>query len=86
MRYIIREILIVLFILAVTFFFGFHTGRLYQKQHFTGELWQECISLKNSYTSAIRVGDIWLSYQGAVSQNDCRKLYARDFCIIEKFE
>jgi len=86
MRYIIYDILIVLFILAVTFFFGFQTGKLYQKQHFTKELWHECISLKNSHTSAIRIGDIWLSYQGAIPKSECQKLFTQDFCVIEEFE
>jgi hypothetical protein len=86
MRYIIYDILLVLFILAVTFFFGFQTGKLYQKQYFTKELWRECMSLKNSYTSAVRVGDLWLSYQGAISQRECQKLFMQDFCVIEEFK
>jgi hypothetical protein len=86
MRYIVYDILIVLFILAVTFFFGFHTGKLYQKQHFTKELWKECVSLKNSHTSAVRIGDIWLSYQGAIPKNECGKLFMQDFCVIEEFK
>jgi hypothetical protein len=86
MKYIIREILTILFILTVVFFAGFHTGRLHQKQYFTNELWQKCIFMKNSNTQAIRTGELWLSYQGAIPKSECGKLFTQDFCVIEKFE
>ena len=81
----LREVLIEVIILGIVFWLGFVSGKMYVKK-FEFSLWNECKGLKNSYTHIKRIGDVYISWKGAIDKSDCELLWTEDFCVMSKFE
>jgi hypothetical protein len=78
-------ICLIMLLIGFMFWLGFEVGKANAKKNRI-DLREECIELKRSWTPVERVGNVYISWQGAIEKANCEILRQEDFCTIHKFE
>jgi hypothetical protein len=83
--YLVIDICLIMLLIGFIFWLGFEVGKAYTKKNGI-DLWKECRELKGSWTPTKRVGNVYISWQGAIEKANCKILWQEDFCTVHKFE